>query len=206
MCPKHYQTWRLANDPVYAERVRAKDRARYAAAPEKKIAASTARYAKQRLDAEWREAQNAALRERTASPEAKARKSEKARRRRSDPVARVVDSRTQQRWIAENPERRRETQRVAQARRESLKAGIDPTGVKAALLAEMHLKPCARCSSPGPCEIDHIIPLSWVDGCPEVAEVLGQVWAYQPLCKSCNSAKHNKRVECYVPTGDIGME
>lgn len=101
-----------------------------------------------------------------------------------------------------SPERQAE-RRSARRKRRSRLAGIDPAGIRAAEAAGLRQQPCAKCDAPGPNHIDHVLPLSWAD-VSEVAAVLAQSFAFQPLCARCNSQKRDYRVECYVPTGDIG--
>lgn len=108
------------------------------------------------------------------------------------------------RWAKSNPEAVAALRKGKNARRATRLRGVCISGIQQAIESGMVDRPCAKCAAPGPSHIDHIIPLSWVDGCPAVAEVLGHAWAYQPLCNACNPAKGARWLECYVPTGDIG--
>jgi 5-methylcytosine-specific restriction endonuclease McrA len=102
-------------------------------------------------------------------------------------------------------ERFKESMRKKEARRRSLLAAVHPAGVTAAIDAGMRDRPCARCGALGPSEIDHVLPISWAD-VQEVRDVLANAWAFQPLCRPCNTRKGNRCVECYVPTGEIGRD
>jgi len=94
----------------------------------------------------------------------------------------------------------------AQGKRRNNKKDVPATGLEAAIASGVREASCAACGVSGPCEIDHVIPLSWAEDCPAVQEALGQVWCYQPLCRTCNAAKRDFRIEAYLPTGDIGKE
>lgn len=93
-----------------------------------------------------------------------------------------------------------------EATRRSIERGIDPAGIQAAFDSGMREHQCAKCGEPGPSEIDHLLPKRWARDCHEVAAVLGQPWAYQPLCAPCNASKGARWIEVYVPTGEIGRE
>lgn len=100
-------------------------------------------------------------------------------------------------WGKDHPQRRREIDLRSSAKRRTLSAVINPSGILEAIASGMRDCPCAKCGAPGPSQIDHILPLAWAD-IPEVAAVLGFPWAYQPLCGSCNSSKGARRVEVFV--------
>lgn len=132
----------------------------------------------------------------------RARNRVRAEKMRREPAGREERLSTTRRW--DRTPSGAAWRRAAAARRRTLARGIDPAGIQSAIDSGMANLPCARCAAPGPSHIDHIIPLSWADGCPAVVDVLGEAWAYQPLCASCNATKRHLRLECYVPTGDIG--
>lgn len=50
---------------------------------------------------------------------------------------------------------------------------------------------CARCGEKKPLTQDHIVPLSKGGS--------DYIWNIQPLCKPCNSSKHDKRILFWVP-------
>jgi hypothetical protein len=168
----------------HTQEIRAYDRQR-ASEPDRKRQASDSQKRRRRSEPEKFRVMD---RERDSDPGRKARK--------------LVDS---QRWRSSNPERAKAVSRASSSRRRGRLRGVDPAGIQAAMDAGMFDLPCARCGKAGPCEIDHILPLSWSNECLVVA-ALGQVWCYQPLCRACNSTKRDFRLECYVPTGDIGAD
>lgn len=98
-----------------------------------------------------------------------------------------------------NPEVGRKAARKSARKRNAIKAGFVQPDVS-------HLRdlPCAQCGKPGPSHIDHIAPLSWCADLPEVVACCEDPACYQPLCQSCNSAKYNRGVWAFVPTGTIG--
>ncbi len=94
------------------------------------------------------------------------------------------------------------------ASRRNIKKGIDPAGIKAAIV-KFSGAPCAFCGSFENPEIDHLVPLSWVKHAEGKTKayfqwVLGHEWAYQPLCRSHNSSRNRFFFSVLVPTGDIG--
>ncbi len=105
-------------------------------------------------------------------------------------------------WRKKNPDK----QRTYDGNRRHAKAGMSKTGWKAA--AYMRDLPCAQCGEPPRSQVDHIIPLAWAKtgqpDCEYFQEVLSNVWAYQPLCRSCNCSKNKFFFGVFWPTGDIG--
>lgn len=140
----------------------------------------------------------------------------------ADPDYRASSVASAKRWVEQNrqeayekgvarrqaklgtPEYKAQRQRSKNARKNRL-AGAGALGVSLASKAGIFNAPCAWCGAPGPSTVDHILPLSWVDGLPEVAECLGKAWCYQPLCGSCNRRKGAHFLLCLVPTGPVGL-
>lgn len=137
---------------------------------------------------------------------------ERQRRYRERHAERVRES--QQRWLADNPERRKEVSRAhyarnaesekaralawraanpkewrrianaAEERRRAAKAGAGVFVILPRELRRLYNSPCAECGSTDSPTIDHIVPLSR-GGRHSVGNL-------QTLCASCNYSKNSK--------------
>lgn len=207
-CQKHDRLDKLATVPGFAEKERERRRKWKKANPEK--VASSNRKQEQRPEARarrkaYRVEHRETCRAATARWAAENREYLSGKRKEHYAVNREKVLEQNRAWRLAHLERFRRLVRKASHKRRSTELLIDTAGLEAAIDSGMRDLPCARCQRPAPSTIDHVLPLSWAD-VSEVAAALGEAWCYQPLCGPCNSAKRNFRVECYVPTGDIGCE
>ena len=136
-----------------------------------------------------------------ANPEWRADRAEQRKKQRGTPECRAKRAAYQKRWYYSNLElarshsntwkkNRPDAARNLKRKNSAVRRGAPGPGVSEGdwlRVLDLHNHRCRYCGSPGPLEMDHIIPVS-KGGRHDPENV-------QPLCKSCNCRKGNRTTD-----------